>query len=97
MPVYEYECPSCSFRFEILRGFSENGSVSCPECGCDAQRIFTSVPVIFKGSGFYVTDHRGNHDQPKSTISEPESESVKPEPAGNGKDKTGTTSTSDTD
>ncbi len=97
MPVYDYECSSCLTRFEIIRGFNENGSVSCPECGCDAQRIFTSVPVIFKGSGFYVTDHRGNHDQPKSAIGESDSASIKSESAGTEKEKTGTASKSDTE
>ena len=61
MPTYEYECPVCSFRFELRRSFSENSPVSCPQCGCDAQLIFSPVPIIFKGSGFYSTDHRGNH------------------------------------
>ena len=61
MPIYEYECPRCAFRFEVRRSFSDNGSVSCPQCGCDAQRIFSPVPIIFKGSGFYSTDYRGNH------------------------------------
>jgi putative FmdB family regulatory protein len=97
LPVYDYECPRCSFRFEIIRSFSENGSVSCPECGCDAQRIFVSVPVIFKGSGFYVTDNKNNHNQPKSTISGSDSESTKSESAGNKKEKAGTTGTADTD
>ena len=61
MPTYEYECPDCSFRFELRRSFSENSPVSCPQCGCDAQLVFSPVPIIFKGSGFYSTDHRGNH------------------------------------
>ena len=61
MPIYEYECPHCLFRFELRRSFSENGSVSCPQCQCDTKRIFSPVPIIFKGSGFYSTDYRGNH------------------------------------
>ena len=91
MPVYEYECPSCSSHFEMIRGFNEDGTVSCPECGCDAQRIFTPVPIIFKGSGFYVTDHRGNHNQPKSTINSSEPAGAT-EPAGK-KDEAKTTGT----
>ena len=61
MPTYEYECPECSSRFELRRSFSENSPVSCPQCGCDAQLVFSPVPIIFKGSGFYSTDRRGNH------------------------------------
>ncbi len=62
MPIYEYECFCCLHRFELKRSFGENGPVSCPQCGSNAQRIFSPVPVIFKGSGFYSTDNRGNHD-----------------------------------
>ncbi|MFC2005836.1 FmdB family zinc ribbon protein [Chloroflexota bacterium] len=61
MPIYEYECTGCPCRFELRRSFSEDGSVFCPECGSEATRIFMPVPIIFKGSGFYVTDNRGNH------------------------------------
>lgn len=58
MPIYEYECVDCAHRFEMKRSFSDMGDVSCPNCGCHTQRVFSSVPVIFKGSGFYVTDYR---------------------------------------
>ena len=60
LPIYEYECPRCAFQFELRRSFSENNLVSCPQCGCDTQRIFSPVPIIFKGTGFYSTDYRGN-------------------------------------
>ena len=69
MPIYEYECPRCSFRFELRRGFSENSPVPCPQCQCDTQRIFSPVPIIFKGSGFYSTDYRGNHGHSSPTDS----------------------------
>jgi putative FmdB family regulatory protein len=59
LPVYEYECTCCPSRFELKRGFHEEGPVSCPGCGGKAKRRFSSVPIIFKGSGFYVTDSRG--------------------------------------
>ena len=58
MPIYEYECEKCNTRFELKRSFGEDGDTRCPQCRGKACRIFTSVPVIFKGSGFYVTDHR---------------------------------------
>jgi len=64
MPIYEYECERCSLRFELKRHFSEcseDGEVSCPRCYGEAHRLLTPVPVIFKGSGFYVTDSRKNH------------------------------------
>jgi len=56
MPIYEYECQSCSLRFDVKRGFNDNSAVRCPRCQCEARRVFSPVPIIFKGSGFYVTD-----------------------------------------
>ncbi len=64
MPIYEYECTCCGSRFEVKRGFTESTPVSCPHCRGKAQHIFAPVPIIFKGSGFYVTDSRENHSQP---------------------------------
>jgi putative FmdB family regulatory protein len=61
LPIYEYECACCASRFEIKRSFDDSSPVSCPNCGSKAERIFVSVPIIFKGSGFYITDHRGNN------------------------------------
>lgn len=58
MPLYDYECESCSHKFELRRSFSEGASAKCPRCHCTAQRLFTPVPILFKGSGFYVTDYR---------------------------------------
>jgi putative FmdB family regulatory protein len=59
LPTYEFECTCCPSRFELKRGFHEEGPVNCPGCGGKAKRRFSSVPIIFKGSGFYVTDSRG--------------------------------------
>ena len=62
MPIYEYECTCCSSRFELKKSYHENTPVTCPNCECKAQRIFSPVPIIFKGSGFYSTDNRDNTD-----------------------------------
>jgi len=59
MPIYEYECGQCSLHFELKRHFGENSGAMCPLCQGSAQRVFTPVPIIFKGPGFYVTDSRG--------------------------------------
>jgi len=64
LPIYEYECTCCSFRFELKRSFSEDTQVSCPKCGGNTQPIFSPVSIIFKGTGFYSTDNRGNHERP---------------------------------
>jgi putative FmdB family regulatory protein len=71
MPLYEYECEECSHKFELRRSFSEGSSAKCPKCHNDAQRVFVPVPIVFKGSGFYVTDYRkdkgSDSEKPAST------------------------------
>ncbi len=57
MPVYDYECGQCAHKFEQRRSFSEGASASCPKCSNEAKRVFAPVPIVFKGSGFYVTDY----------------------------------------
>ncbi len=64
MPTYEYECTKCLARFEVKKRFSDNGPDLCPTCGREARRLFSPVPIIFKGPGFYVTDSRKDHDRP---------------------------------
>ena len=59
MPVYEYECEQCGVRFERLQRMSDAALTDCPECGGHIHRVMQPVGVIFKGSGFYVTDNRG--------------------------------------
>ncbi len=59
MPVYEYQCDDCTLRFEKMQRFSEDPIRSCPNCGGPVHRVIQPVGVIFKGSGFYVTDNRG--------------------------------------
>ena len=58
MPIYEYQCTKCSLQFEVRRGFGENSSAPCPKCQEKGRRLFSPVPVIFKGTGFYTTDNR---------------------------------------
>jgi putative FmdB family regulatory protein len=58
MPLYEYECGKCAHRFEQRKSISEGANACCPQCKSTAQRIFAPVPIVFKGSGFYVTDYR---------------------------------------
>lgn len=56
MPIYQYLCPKCSLQFELKQSFTDESTVTCPGCQNGARRLFSPVPIIFKGSGFYVTD-----------------------------------------
>jgi putative FmdB family regulatory protein len=59
MPIYEYECEQCGVRFERLQRMTDAALNECPECNGHVHRVMQPVGVIFKGSGFYVTDHKG--------------------------------------
>ena len=63
MPIYEYECEKCACRFEVKRRFSEDkGKPRCPKCRGNVRQIFSPTGILFKGSGFYVTDSRKKID-----------------------------------
>src|SRR5450631_769715 len=59
MPIYTYECENCGVRFEAKQSFSDMPLTVCPECEGHIHRVIQPVGVVFKGSGFYVTDNRG--------------------------------------
>lgn len=61
MPIYEYECTKCSHQFELKRSFGEDSGAPCPRCKGEGRRLFSLVPIIFKGSGFYITDNRAKN------------------------------------
>ena len=59
MPVYTYRCDSCGIQFERQQSFHDAPLKTCPECRKKSvKRVITPTKVIFKGSGFYATDHR---------------------------------------
>jgi len=71
MPRYEFACPTCGQTFEKVLSFAEDQSgIRCPAGHQGVRRIYSAPPIMFKGSGFYVTDHRS---APLSTESSKES------------------------
>ena len=72
MPIYEYECNICHHLFELKQGFDEEPVAECPKCAGEARRVLQSPPIIFKGSGFYVTDSRRGGAVGKSEEGQPE-------------------------
>jgi len=59
MPIYTYRCESCGIQFERSQKFSDAPLTRCPECGKKSLRkVYLPVGIVFKGSGFYATDHR---------------------------------------
>jgi putative FmdB family regulatory protein len=58
VPTYEYECTNCHRRYEVVQKFTDEPLETCEACGGRLKRIYTSVGVVLKGSGFYSTDNR---------------------------------------
>lgn len=59
MPIYTYRCDECGIQFERQQKFSDAPLTRCPECSKKSLRkIYQPVGIVFKGSGFYATDHR---------------------------------------
>ncbi|MBN1902600.1 zinc ribbon domain-containing protein [Candidatus Sumerlaeota bacterium] len=69
MPIYEYECEDCHYIFEELQPFNDKTFMKCPRCGGKAKRLISEgAGLIFKGSGFYITDYaRKNASIPGET------------------------------
>ncbi len=57
MPTYEYLCQACSHRFETWQKMIEQPLTTCPECGGHIRRVLFPAGIVFKGAGFYKTDH----------------------------------------
>lgn len=74
MPVYTYHCDSCGVTFDKRQSFSDDPLKTCPECEQDAlHKVYQPVGIVFKGKGFYATDHRsssGAHRHSESSKSE---------------------------
>jgi putative FmdB family regulatory protein len=58
VPTYQYACTACNHRFEAVQSFSDASLTDCPECTGGLRKVFSSVGIVFKGSGFYRTDSR---------------------------------------
>ena len=74
MPTYQYICTECEHSFEVNQAFTDSTVPTCPECKGVVRKVFSSVGVVFKGSGFYRTDSRGaatSSSAPTSTSTPP--------------------------
>lgn len=58
MPTYTYQCDSCGHGFEAVQRFADDPLTECPRCGASIRRVIQPVGVVFKGSGWYITDSR---------------------------------------
>ncbi|HEX9868529.1 MAG TPA: FmdB family zinc ribbon protein [Candidatus Tectomicrobia bacterium] len=85
MPIYEYQCESCSRRFEVMQRMTEPLLAICEQCGGHVRRLISQTSFVLKGSGWYVTDYPS--DSRKKAMSQEKS---------NGDSKSTETSTAST-
>lgn len=69
MPTYSYACTECDNRFDAVQAFTDDALTTCPECSGRLRKLFNSVGVVFKGSGFYRTDSRDSSSKSSGSTS----------------------------
>jgi len=79
MPVYVYECDVCGKQYELHRHFGAPHPDICPEGHAGLHHVFSPPTIIFKGSGFYVTDNSGSNGQVSASTSKEKDKDDKPE------------------
>jgi len=76
VPTYQYACTECGEQLEAVQSFSDPALTECPNCSGKLRKVFNSVGIVFKGSGFYRNDSRaGNVSAEKSAAPAAESKS----------------------
>jgi putative FmdB family regulatory protein len=66
VPTYSYACTECDNRFDITQAFTDHSLTVCPVCSGALRKVFSSVGIVFKGSGFYRNDSRAGAERAKS-------------------------------
>ncbi|TKG68321.1 FmdB family zinc ribbon protein [Prauserella endophytica] len=95
MPTYQYACKECGHQFEVVQSFSDASLSECPKCDGALRKLFGSVGVIFKGSGFYRNDSR-SESRSSSSAGSTSNGSAKSSD-GSGKSESSTSSSSSSD
>jgi putative FmdB family regulatory protein len=82
VPTYQYACTACGHRFDAVQSFSDASLTDCPECAGRLRKVFSSVGIVFKGSGFYRTDSRVGSGSSEKSSAEPAAASSSGKDAG---------------
>ena len=67
MPTYSYACTACEHHFDTVQKFTDQSLTDCPKCSGPLRKLFSSVGIVFKGSGFYRTDSRSTNSDKSSS------------------------------
>lgn len=95
MPTYSYACADCGDKFDIVQAFTDDALTVCQKCSGKLRKLFNSVGIVFKGSGFYRTDSRsGSVDAASKSDSGGKSESKSSESSASSSSTSSTSSSS---
>ncbi|MGH3883925.1 MAG: FmdB family zinc ribbon protein [Pseudonocardiaceae bacterium] len=94
MPTYSYACTACEHHFDTVQKFTDSSLTDCPECSGRLRKLFSSVGIVFKGSGFYRTDSRASSEAGSNGKSEPGSNGKSKPGSESGSSSSGSTSES---
>jgi putative FmdB family regulatory protein len=94
MPLYEYQCDACGFRFEVIQRFSDPPIENCQSCGGPVRKLLSSPAIQFKGSGWYVTDYARKSPGKEGAGKEGGREGGEAKDSGTGKDNAASKETS---
>ena len=89
MPIYEYLCTVCGHQFDVLQKMTDQQISRCEQCGKPVRRVISASGIVFKGSGWYVTDYgtRKKDDRKKDGPAKTEKKTEQPMAASEGLDK----------
>lgn len=74
MPTYEYLCRTCGHHFERVQRFADAPLTECPQCSGEVRRVIHPAGIVFKGSGWYITDSRKGGDTGSASLNSPKGE-----------------------
>ena len=94
MPTYEYACKSCGQHLEVVQSFTDDALTECPACEGPLRKVFGSIGISFKGSGFYKTDSRSSST--KTATKEKDTSSTTSSSSSDSSSDSSSTSTSST-
>lgn len=94
MPTYQYACTECGHQLEAVQSFSDPALTECPDCQGKLRKVFNSVGIVFKGSGFYRNDSRSGSVNAEKSSGAESSSTKKPESTSTSSSSDSSTSSS---
>lgn len=85
MPLYDYKCKKCGHIFEVQQSMKDEPLKKCPKCAGEIHRLISAAGIVFKGSGFHVTDY----GRPKTSGQKPQTKDNRPKTSEHGAQNTG--------